>query len=43
MERLLDKAASLGNIDLDGLRAGYLGSDNQVAGDRDDLAEAAAR
>jgi hypothetical protein len=43
MERLLDKAASLGNSDLDGLRADCRGSDNLAAGDRDDLAGVAAR
>ena len=41
-ERSLDTVACLGNSDLDGLRAGYRGSDNPAAGDRDDLAGAAA-
>ena len=35
--------ACLGNNVLDGPRAGYRGSDNLVAGDRDDLVGAAAR
>jgi len=35
--------ASLGNSDLDDPRAGYRGSDNLAAGDRDDLVGAAAK
>lgn len=42
-ERLLDTVASLGSNDLDGLRADCRGSDNLVAGGRDDLVGAAAR
>ncbi len=42
-ERSLDKVAFLGSSDLDGPRASYRGSDNLVAGDRDDLVGAAAR
>jgi len=38
-----DTVASLGNSDLDGLRADCRGSDNLVADDRDDLVVAAAR
>ncbi len=41
--RLPDKVACLGSNDLDGLRADYPGSDSPVAGDKDDLVEAAAR
>ena len=41
--RLPDKVARLGSNDLDGPRADYRGSDNLVAGDRDDLAEVAAK
>ena len=37
------REACLGNSVLDGLRADCRGNDNLVAGDRDDLAEAAAR
>ena len=38
-----DTVASLGNSVLDGPRAGYLGSDNLVVGDKDDLAGVAAK
>ena len=41
--RLLDTVACLGNSGPDGLRADCRGSDNLVAGDRDDLVGAAAR
>ena len=43
MEQLPDTVASLGNSDLDGLRADCRDSDNLVADDRDDLVGAAAR
>ena len=43
MEQSLDTVACQGNSDLDGLRADCRGSDNLVAGDRDDLVGAAAR
>jgi hypothetical protein len=42
-EQSPDTVAFLGNSDLDGLRADYRGSDNLVAGDRDDLVGVAAR
>ena len=42
-ERSPDTVACLGSNDLDVLRADCLGSDNLVAGDRDDLVGAAAR
>ena len=42
-EQSPNTVAFLGSSDLDGLRAGCRGSDNLVAGDRDDLVGAAAR
>lgn len=42
-ERSQDTVACQGNSDLDDPRVSYRGSDNLVAGDRDDLVGAAAR
>lgn len=43
MERSLDTVACLDSNALDGLQAACRGSDNLVAGDRDDLVGAAAK